>query len=418
MLRPPPSLTDGCLATRDLQVRLVIDAVQSAEISDMDRDEALELLRAGERGVAEWNRRRRAGEKIPDLSRANLHGVDLRGAWLHLTTLNGANLSQGDLSGCDLRRVDLGGANLSGAKLSGADLGWAKLSGADLVEASLFRANVSFADLSTAILLGSNLSGANLTGADLNQANLSGALLFIANFSGAKFSGADLSGAYCASTVFADVDLSEVKGLDSVAHNGPSTLGIETLFRSKWKIPEAFLRGSGVPQYLIENQKALISSMEPIQFCSCFISHSSSDQAFAQHLHSRMVREKLRVWYAPDDMRGGRKNVDQIDEAIRVHDKLLVVLSTASMASDWVIHEITQAVEREKREKGHVLFPIGLSPRDEIKAWSAFDSDMGKDVAKAVREYHIPDFSNWKDPDAFEKAFAHLLRDLEASDAE
>jgi hypothetical protein len=120
------------------------------------------------------------------------------------------------------------------------------------------------------------------------------------------------------------------------------------------------------------------------------------------------------VWYAPEDMRGGRKNVDQIDQAIRVHDKLLLALSKASMASDWVTYEIMRAVEREKQEKRQVLFPIGIASRKAIMAWSAFDSDSGKDIAKVVREYHIPDFSNWKDYDSFEAAFARLLDDLKA----
>ena len=33
-----------------------------------------------------------------------------------------------------------------------------------------------------------------------------------------------------------------------------------------------------------------------------------------------------------------------------------------------------------------------------------------------VREYFIPDFSNWKNHDHFEAAFARLLKDLKASD--
>jgi|GEM_PF-2568051 len=40
--------------------------------------------------------------------------------------------------------------------------------------------------------------------------------------------------------------------------------------------------------------------------------------------------------------------------------------------------------------------------------------DTGEDLAKKVREYHIPDFSNWKHEDDFEKAFADLMRDLRA----
>ena len=38
---------------------------------DMDRDEALKLLRGGEDGVKEWNRRRKKGEAIPILSGAD-----------------------------------------------------------------------------------------------------------------------------------------------------------------------------------------------------------------------------------------------------------------------------------------------------------------------------------------------------------
>jgi hypothetical protein len=35
-----------------------------------------------------------------------------------------------------------------------------------------------------------------------------------------------------------------------------------------------------------------------------------------------------------------------------------------------------------------------------------------KDLATEIREYYIPDFTAWKDHDAFEAAFARLLRDL------
>ena len=38
----------------------------------MDRDEALRLLKGGPEGVAEWNRRRKAGEGISDLRKADL----------------------------------------------------------------------------------------------------------------------------------------------------------------------------------------------------------------------------------------------------------------------------------------------------------------------------------------------------------
>jgi hypothetical protein len=36
-------------------------------------------------------------------------------------------------------------------------------------------------------------------------------------------------------------------------------------------------------------------------------------------------------------------------------------------------------------------------------------------AAREVRKYHLPDFSNWKHHDAFERAFARLEKDLRIS---
>jgi hypothetical protein len=46
--------------------------------------------------------------------------------------------------------------------------------------------------------------------------------------------------------------------------------------------------------------------------------------------------------------------------------------------------------------------------------WEGFDADTGKDSAREIREYLIPDFSNWKNYDAYQVAFQRLLRDLKA----
>jgi hypothetical protein len=50
-----------------------------------------------------------------------------------------------------------------------------------------------------------------------------------------------------------------------------------------------------------------------------------------------------------------------------------------------------------------------------LKKWDCLDSDTGEDLAEEVRKYHIPNFSNWKNHDAFEAAFARLEKDLHAS---
>jgi uncharacterized protein YjbI with pentapeptide repeats len=327
----------------------VIDGVR-----EMNRSQAIKLLRRGPKGVAEWNQQRSSLEVIPTLIRA-------------------------DLSEANLSRANLSSANLSEAKLSRADL---------------YTANLSLA----------NLSLANLSRADLSEANLSRANL----------SGADLSGAVCDVTGFANLDLSEAIGLESVVHRGPSSLGIDTLFSSSGRIPEVFLRGCGVPEAVIEYLPSLIRSMSPIQFYSCFISYSSKDEGFVKHLHSRMRDEGLRVWFAPDDVQGGKHLADQIEQAIRLYDKLLIVLSTNSLSSEWVKTELRKALKAETKDTPRKLFPIRLVDFDIITNWEYIDPVTGKNLGFEIRKYFIPDFSDWTDHDSFESSFQRLLKDLQA----
>jgi hypothetical protein len=114
------------------------------------------------------------------------------------------------------------------------------------------------------------------------------------------------------------------------------------------------------------------------------------------------------------DIQGGRKIHEQIDEAIRVYDKLLLILSDNSINSNWVKTEIANARETEQ-QKRQMLFPITVVPFDRIKSWKLFDADTGIDSACEIREYFVPDFSTWKAHDSYTKAFERLVRDLKAS---
>jgi len=292
---------------------------------------------------------------------------------------------------------DLGEANLIGAHLSGADLSKANLSWADLNRADLNRANLSQAHLIRADLRRATLSGADLSEADLPWATLSRADLEATNLERALVEG----------TVFGDVDLSVVKGLDTVKHLGPSTVGIDTIYKSKGKIPEIFLRGCGVPDTMIAYIGSLVG--QPIQYYSCFISYSSKNQGFAERLHNDLQAKGVRCWFAPEDLKIGDRILDRIDQEIRVYDKLMVVLSEHSIDSDWVETEVQAALEKERQRKQTVLFPIRLDNAvwDTKRAWAA----------KLRRERNIGDFSCWIDPDAYQKAFERLLRDLKAESA-
>lgn len=305
---------------------------------------------------------------------------------------------------------DLSGANLRGANLSGADFG-----PADLVDLNLRGVKFCGTTLIGAKLCGTNLSGADLRGADLRGADFSGSNLYGANLKGATLGGADLDRAYIGDTVFTSVDLSEVRGLGGVIHSCPSEISVSTIYLSGGKIPYLFLRGCGVPEAFITQVSALVSAVQPIQLNSCFISYSSKDEEFSRRLYLRMREAELRVWYASEDMKGGDKLHDQIDRAIQVHDRLLLVLSGSSMRSKWVEMEIRRARKVELREGRRKLFPIRLVSYEALQEWECIDSATGEDMAEEVRSYFIPDFSNWKSHDDFEQAFARLLSDLKAS---
>src|SRR6266705_1006175 len=274
----------------------------------MANNEHLQILK---KGVIAWNQWRKWNPGLkPDLSQADFHGADLERANFYWANLSGANFSGGNLVLAKLGRADLLGASLCGADLNVAELGVADLSRADL-------------------------RGAQLLHADLSETHLDGA---------------DFTDAEMGYTVLGNVDLSEVTGLETIDHEGPSTIGIDTIYLSKGKIPDVVLRGAGVPDELM------------------------------------------------------------------TYMRVLLLLSADSMNSAWVKTAIAKARKREVEQKTQVLFPLPLVSFEAIRDWECFDADAGKDSAGEIREYFIPDFSNWKNHDEYQKAFGRLMGDLKAGE--
>jgi uncharacterized protein YjbI with pentapeptide repeats len=376
----------------------------------MANPEHLALIK---QGVDTWNAWREQNRGVvPDLSVADLRCANLTGANFREANLPGAILDRADLRNADLSySANFARANLREAALSGADLTQIHMVDADLGGADLTGAFLGFADLSNARMSNTDLSGADLREAELDdvilyQANLrdaylARALLFRTTFSNSNLSGVDLEGALLRETVFANVDLAQVKNLGKCEHEGPSVIDHRTLQRSG-QLPLSFLRGCGLPDNLIDYLPALFS--QPIQFYSCFISYSSDDDEFARRLHADLQDKGIRCWFAPEDMKIGDRIRARIDEVIRLHEKLLLVLSANSIDSDWVEKEVETAFEKERETKSTVLFPVRL---DE----AVMESNTGW-AADIKRTRHIGDFRGWKDHDAYSKAFERLLRDL------
>lgn len=361
---------------------------------------------------------------------ANLHGADLREAKLIRADLGMADLGMADLAVAELNAADLRGANLKGAHfgnaiLDGAILREADLHGADLRAAQLVRADLSRADLRLADISEANLRGADLRGADLSAANLKnaslrGATLYGADLRGVDLTGANLRGANLADTrledaiftnarvggtVFADLDLRQAKGLETLQHGCPSTVGTDTLSRSVGKIPDIFLRGCGLTPWEIlaakEYDPSLSRARAPLQRKRILLSYSESDASFVEEVRRLLLDRDIFSWVAPHETKGALRE-RQSKLPIQHNVTLLLVLSQHSVQSDWVEHEVRLARRLEKSLGDDVLCLVSLDD-----AWKT--SPRKDRIIENVSEESVLSFAEWRDTAALEKQFSKLL---------
>jgi len=346
-----------------------------------------EQLATLKNGVIAWNEWRRAtGVTWPDLRGADLsrHGllhtelIQRRLKAMAEPTLRVREAgAAADLRGVNFSQTDLRYTNLAMADLTGADLSGARMSFAILVRARLDRANVSAAVLHLTQLTNASAQGTDLRAADLSYANLAGVDLKDADFSNAVMVGCGLN----------DLDLSDAKGLEEVTHIGPSSIGVDTIVRSRGRIPRAFLEGAGLPDQLIDYAK----SFGNLEWSSCFISHSAADQPFVDRLYADLQSNGVRAWCFKYDATLGESVWAEIEHGIESNDRLIVVCSRESLRSGPVLREIERALYREDEEGRSVLFPIKIDDY----LFAGWQHERRVDVLRKV----VGDFTRWDEND-------------------
>lgn len=110
--------------------------------------------------------------------------------------------------------------------------------------------------------------------------------------------------------------------------------------------------------------------------------------------------------FAPYDLEIGEPILSEIDRSIPLSDKVLLILSAASVESTWIEQEVQIALARERTERRRVLFPIRIDD-------SVFAQTAGW-PALVWSQRHVGDFCQWKAHDAYQAAFQRVLRDLTA----
>ncbi|GHF78325.1 hypothetical protein GCM10018790_65370 [Kitasatospora xanthocidica] len=314
-----------------------------------------------------------------------------------------------EFRGCRLRRINAIQASFTEARFLHCDLEQAAFGTADFFKAT-FR--------------GGTFGG-----------NYREAFFVQAVFDEVTFRGARFDGAHFGFNVFADAKLLS-STLDPVAVNGLCRIDERTIaasfiltsraldhardrLRDDQAVRELTRDLAGLERFLVQAgadpatvrayRDTARGAREPAR-PSVFISYSAADEPFAATLRDQLEANGVDTWFAPHDIRGGRTILEQVTEEIQRRGRMILVLSEASMASNWVATEIGRAVRAERESGTRKLFPIRIVAHERLLRWELFDADAGYDVARAIREYYIPDFRD--DGLALSQAVSRLVRDL------
>jgi TIR domain-containing protein len=88
-----------------------------------------------------------------------------------------------------------------------------------------------------------------------------------------------------------------------------------------------------------------------------FVSYSSSDTSFVNNLAIALIKARTHVWIDRWEIKVGESLLDRIQAAISEASALLVVLSKASVASEWCRRELNAGLVRELEERRILVLP-------------------------------------------------------------
>jgi len=91
-----------------------------------------------------------------------------------------------------------------------------------------------------------------------------------------------------------------------------------------------------------------------------FVCYSHQDSSFVDRLVQDLSSRGIEPWIDKWGIRVGDSIVERINEGIRKNDYLIIVLSRASVKSEWVKKELNAALMKELNRKSVVVLPILL----------------------------------------------------------
>ena len=199
--------------------------------------------------------------------------------------------------------------------------------------------------------------------------------------------------------------LAEASKDDSPLHHQVNIHMLANIQRLLYQITDAQMSTSKTASVSITSP-GVAPSFSPVtgSYHSCFISYSSHDEDFVYQLYNDLRAQGVPCWFAPENIPLGAKIRQSIENAISGNHRLLVVLSTHSINSNWVEDEVETAFEKERKTKQVLLLPVRLD-----------DAVMSTDTAWAAtirRTRNIGNFTEWRQDSRYQQTFARLLQAL------
>jgi len=125
---------------------------------------------------------------------------------------------------------------------------------------------------------------------------------------------------------------------------------------------------------LVENvvqdwEKRLSSQQAPVEQPTeakshAFICYSHQDSSFVNRLVGDLSSKGIKIWVDKREIKVGDSITGKISEGIGQNDYLIIVLSEASVRSEWVKRELNAALMKELKRKSVVVLPLLLEDCD------------------------------------------------------
>ncbi len=339
--------------------------------------------------------------RLLDLSHSDLDRVDISGGSFLGCNFTGSRIHEASVfTQCAFGGSVFVGADVRGTLFQNCNLSHTSFQDSDLRGATFLECIANEASFRGARMRAIDMKRCAFRNCDFALADLARSTLERSDFSLSSFVRARLGGSRLYASSVTGADFTEALGLDKLEIWGRLGIDFDSVEQSG-ELPRSLFQGAGLPDDVIDFYLARAGA---ILYYSCFISCSDEDREMTEKLHSFLQTRGIRNWIYFESMKIGDQLRGTIDSAIRVHDKLLLVLSGSSVGSSWVRDEVESAFERERQTGANIVFPIRIDD-------AVMDSDQAW-AANIRRTRHIGDFRAWRDAHSWDAACERLIRDL------